>query len=126
VKDKRTGKDGPEFLVGWLDFPLDKDASDTWEPITNLTGSENMICEFQKKITRSKRQRGHWTVVLQEVDDKRKTVHEKNVSTVLDKTADDIQEERDDSGGDDTEEGVRTRMRTRPHPRSHPFFRIVR
>ena len=32
---------------GWRDFPLEKD--DTWQPITDLTGSEHMICEFQKQ-----------------------------------------------------------------------------
>ena len=47
VKDKRITKNGPEFLIGWRDFPVEKD--DTWEPITNLTGSEHMICEFQKQ-----------------------------------------------------------------------------
>jgi hypothetical protein len=47
VKDKRMTKNGPEFLIGWFDFLLEKD--DTWEPITNLTGSEHMICEFQKQ-----------------------------------------------------------------------------
>ena len=41
VKDRRTGKKCPEFLIGWCDFPLDKD--DTWEPITNLPGSEVRI-----------------------------------------------------------------------------------
>ena len=39
-------KNGVEFLIGWRDFPLDKD--DTWEPITNLPGSEHMIVEFQR------------------------------------------------------------------------------
>jgi hypothetical protein len=29
VKDKRMTKNGPEFLIGWRDFPLD-----TWEPIS--------------------------------------------------------------------------------------------
>ena len=37
VKDKRMTKNGPEFLIGWRDFPLEKD--DTWEPITDLTGN---------------------------------------------------------------------------------------
>jgi hypothetical protein len=37
-------KNGPEFLIGWRDFPLEKD--DTWEPKTNLTGSEHMIISF--------------------------------------------------------------------------------
>ncbi len=37
VKDKRMTKNGPEFHIGWCDFPLEKD--DTWEPITNLTGN---------------------------------------------------------------------------------------
>ena len=46
VKDRRMTKNGVEFLIGWCDFPLDKD--DTWEPITNLPGSEHMIAEFQK------------------------------------------------------------------------------
>jgi hypothetical protein len=32
--------------LGWRDFPLDKD--DTWEPITNLPGSEHMIAKFQR------------------------------------------------------------------------------
>ena len=79
-------KNGPEFLIGCRDFPLEKD--DTWEPKTNLTGLEHMICEFQKKY---------------ELDyaDRRKTMDEKNVSTTLDNTADDIQEARDDNGGDD-------------------------
>jgi hypothetical protein len=54
----------------------------------NLTGSEHMICEFQK---------------YDEFDytDRRKAMHEKNTSTSLDNTADDIQEARDDNGGDD-------------------------
>ncbi len=39
-------KKGVEFLIGWTDFPLDKD--DTWERITSLPGSEHMIAEFQK------------------------------------------------------------------------------
>ncbi len=54
----------------------------------NLTGSENMFCEFQKQ---------------HELDyaDRRKTMDEKNASTALDNTADDIQEVRDDNGGDD-------------------------
>ena len=38
------------MVLSWSDFLLDKD--DTWEPIANLTGSENMICEFQKAGTR--------------------------------------------------------------------------
>jgi hypothetical protein len=46
VKDTRMTKNGVEFLIGWCDFPLDKD--DTWEPITNLPGSEHMITEFQR------------------------------------------------------------------------------
>ena len=36
-------KNGPEFLIGWRDFPLEKD--DTWEPKPFLTGSEHMVCE---------------------------------------------------------------------------------
>ena len=35
-------KNGPEFLIGWRDFPLERE--DTWEPISNLTGSEHMNC----------------------------------------------------------------------------------
>ena len=57
VKGRRMTKNGVEFLIGWRDFPLDKD--DTWEPITNLRGSEHMIAEFQdigKNSTKSKRQ----------------------------------------------------------------------
>jgi hypothetical protein len=50
----------------------------------NLTGSEHMICEFQKQ---------------HELDytDRRKAMDEKNVSTALDNTSDDIQEARDDN-----------------------------
>ena len=61
-------KNGVEFLIGWRDFPLDKD--DTWEFITNLPGSEHMIVEFQRnweeqyKIKTSEQ--------LQSVIDKRK------------------------------------------------------
>ena len=46
VKGRRMTKNGAEFLIGWRDVPLDKD--DTWEPITNLPGSEHMIAEFQR------------------------------------------------------------------------------
>ena len=54
----------------------------------NLTGSEHMICEFQKQHEL-------------DYDDGMKTMNEKNVSTALDNTVDDIQEARDDNGGDD-------------------------
>ncbi len=47
------------------------------------------------------------TTVLKEVDDKRKVVNEKNVSTTHDNRADDIQETRDDNGDDDTVQGAR-------------------
>ncbi len=43
-------------------------------------------------------------VVLKQVVDRKKVVNEKNTSTVLDKTADDIQEARDDNACDDAEE----------------------
>ena len=59
VKGRRMTKNNVEFLIGWRDFPLDKD--DKWEPITDLPGSENMIAEFQN----------HW-----EQDYKIKTVQE--------------------------------------------------
>ena len=36
VKDKRTGKNGLEVLIGWRDYPDSK--YDTWEPITDLPG----------------------------------------------------------------------------------------
>ena len=77
VKGRRMTKNGVEFLIGWCDFPLDKD--DTWEPITNLPGSEHMIAEFQRnweeqyKIKTSKK--------LQSVFDKRNTRNEKNTQT---------------------------------------------
>jgi hypothetical protein len=38
---RRMSKKGVEFLIGWGDFPNIK--YDTWEPITNLPGSEHMI-----------------------------------------------------------------------------------
>ena len=70
-------KNGVQFLIGWCDFPLDKD--DTWESITNLPGSEHMIAEFQK----------HWqeeykiktSEQLQSVIDKRNTRNQKNSQT---------------------------------------------
>ena len=93
-------KNGVEFLIGWCDFPLDKD--DTWEPITNLPGSENMIAEFQR----------HWeeqykiktSEQLQSVIDKRNTLNEKNAQTQHERnTAADMDEARAD--GDDDDEG---------------------
>jgi hypothetical protein len=54
----------------------------------NLTGSEHMICEFQKQHEL-------------DYDDRRKGMDEKNASTTLDNTTDNIQEARDDNGGDD-------------------------
>jgi hypothetical protein len=71
VKGRRMTKNGVEFLIGWRDFPLDKD--DTWEPITNLPGSEHMNVEFQRnweeqyKIKTSEQ--------LQSVIDKRNTLN---------------------------------------------------
>ena len=68
-------------FIGWRDFPLDKD--DTWEPITNLPGSEHMIAEFQKsweeeyKIKTSEQ--------LQSLIDKRNTRNEKNAKTQRDR-----------------------------------------
>jgi hypothetical protein len=57
----------------------------------NLTGLEHMICEFQNK---------------HEFDypDRRKSMYEKNANTALDNTSDDIQETRDDNGGDDAKD----------------------
>ena len=100
VKGRRMTKNGVEFLIGWRDFPLDKD--DTWEPITNLPGSENMIAEFQR----------HWeeqykiktSEQLQSVIDKRNTLNEKNAQTQHERnTAADMDEARAD--GDDDDEG---------------------
>ena len=58
-----------------------------------------MICKFQKQY---------------ELDytDRRKVMNEKNARTVLDNTADDIQEARDDNGCDDAEEDVMFGSRT--------------
>jgi hypothetical protein len=95
VKDKRMTKNGPEFLIGWRDFPLERD--DTWEPISNLTGSEHMICEFQKQHALDYEMKT--AAVLKQVADRKKAMNEKNVSTTLDKTADDIQEARDAASG---------------------------
>ena len=100
VKDKRMTKNGPEFLIGWRDFPLERD--DTWEPISNLTGSEHMICHLQKQHELDYASKT--AAVLKQVADMRKTMNEKNTSTSLDNTADDIQEARDDNGCDDAEE----------------------
>jgi hypothetical protein len=80
-------KNGPEFLIGWRDFLLKK--GNTWEPITNLTGSEHIICEFQKQheldyVAKT-------AAVLKQVADRRKTMNEKNNNTTLDNTTDDIQ-----------------------------------
>ncbi len=84
--------------VTWpSDYPLDKD--DTWEPVNSLTGSEHMICEFQRsvhtayillqsRITQLKLQMYR---EVKEVEDKRKIFHEKNTSTTLDNRVDVIQ-----------------------------------
>ena len=85
---------------GWRDFPLEKD--DTCQPITNLTGSEHMICEFQKYHELD--YAAKTAAVLKQVADWRKAMNEKNARTALYNTADDIQEARDDNGCDDAEE----------------------
>ena len=66
---------------------------------TEKNGAE---CKFQKQYAID--YAAKTAALLQEVADERKTVNEKNVSTTLDNTTDDIQEARDDSGGDDAEE----------------------
>ncbi len=48
VKGRRMTKNGVEFLIGWRDFPLDKD--DTWESITNLPVNQT---EGDKYVTSS-------------------------------------------------------------------------
>ncbi len=40
VKDKRMTNNGPEFLIGWRDFPLEKD--DTWEPKFDGVGTYDL------------------------------------------------------------------------------------
>jgi hypothetical protein len=100
VKGRRMTKNGVEFLIGWRDFPLDKD--DTWEPITNLPGSEHMIAEYQRiweeqyKIKTSEQ--------LQSVIDQRNTRNEKNAQTQRERdTTVDVEEVRTD--GDEDDEG---------------------
>ena len=58
-----------------------------------------MICELQKQLALDYEMKT--AAVLKQVDDRKKAMNEKKSSTVLDKTADDIQEARDDNGGDD-------------------------
>jgi hypothetical protein len=61
-----------------------------------------MICEFQKQHAMDYEMKT--AAVLKQVADRKKAVNEKNASTALDKTADDIQEARDDNACDDAEE----------------------
>jgi hypothetical protein len=61
-----------------------------------------MICQFQKHHELDYASKT--AVVLKQVADMRKAMNEKNASTSLDNTADDIQEARDDNGCDDAEE----------------------
>ena len=58
-----------------------------------------MICEFQKQHELD--YAAKTAAVLKQVADRRKSMNEKNARTALDNTADDIQEARDDNGGDD-------------------------
>jgi hypothetical protein len=70
-------KNGVEFLIGCRDFPLVK--ADTWDPITYLPGSEQMITEFQKYCQEEYKIK---TVEeLQSVFDKRNTHNEKLFSS---------------------------------------------
>jgi hypothetical protein len=55
-----------------------------------------MICEFQKQHELD--YTAKTAAVLKQVADRRKGMNEKNASTALDNTADDIQETRDDNG----------------------------
>ena len=58
VKDRRTAKNGLEFLIGCRDYPDSK--YDTWEPITNLPSQGTRLLSSTtsgKNMTRSKRQR---------------------------------------------------------------------
>ena len=98
VKGRRMTKNGVEFLIGWCDFPLDKD--DTWESITNLPGSEHMIAEFQNHWEEEYKINLKTSEQLQSVIDKRNTRNEKNTQTQRDRnTTADMDETRTD--GDD-------------------------
>jgi hypothetical protein len=81
VKDKRTGKDGDEFLIGWCDFPLDKD--DTWEPINNLPLSEHMIADFNNQFAEDYKIKT--TAEFQSVIDKRNTANKKMAKKARDR-----------------------------------------
>ena len=72
-----------------------------------------MICEFQNQHELD--YAAKTAAVLKQVADRRTTMHEKNASTALDNTADDIQEARDDNGcvQDVTMLKKRTTTRTR-------------
>jgi hypothetical protein len=54
-----------------------------------------MICEFQKQHALDYEMKT--ATVLKQVADRKKAMNEKNANTALDKTADDIQEARDDN-----------------------------
>jgi Chromo (CHRromatin Organisation MOdifier) domain len=48
VKSKRQSKvNGTEYLIGWRGYP--DPSLDTWEPLKNLAGSENMVAEYERK-----------------------------------------------------------------------------
>ena len=81
----RTSKN----LFEKCDFPLDK--GDTWDPITNLPGSEQMITEFQKDWEEEYKIK--MVEELQSVVDKRNTRNKKNAKTEHDRnTATDMDE----------------------------------
>ena len=102
VKGTRMTKNGVEFLIGWRDFPLDKD--DTREPITYLPGSEHMIAKFQKHWEEEYKINLKTSDQLQSVIDKRNTGNEKNAQTQRERnTVADMDETRAD--GDDDDEG---------------------
>jgi hypothetical protein len=67
-RTNRLRKNGLEFFIGWRDSKYD-----TWEPITNLPGSENMIAEFNKKWEEDYKIKT--VAALQSVIDKRNTVN---------------------------------------------------
>jgi hypothetical protein len=77
VKAKRKSKaNGTEYSIGWRGFSECK--HDTWEPLKNLAGSENMVAEFKKNYEAEYRKKTDET--LADLARKKKASNEKTAA----------------------------------------------
>ena len=57
IAKRSTREHGVQYQIRWRDYPDHND--DTWEPLKNLSGSENLVAEFERRAEEDAAARAH-------------------------------------------------------------------